>query len=577
MKGTMPGQSTRKHSFRQEFSSGSGGSYGADFLELYRSRIKMSGAIGFLYIPVNFYLEVVFVRFAPVSSNLLYLGVVRGLWMFMMGAVFLLARKAPLSFRYLRFLDWATYFGSNMLMVWLGAILSGIDNPYFCGLIMMNFMRAFFLPGGLRLFLPIYLASSLGYPAGMLGLSLFMPELGVQLAEPLRLTFFVVNSLLIFACSGVAAICAAVVDRLQREVFKFRKVGRYQIQRKLGQGGMGVVYLAHHGILKRATAIKLLSSERPLDEEARKRFEREALHTAQLTHPNTIQIFDFGSTDDGTLYYAMEYIEGIDLAHLVDRHGVLPPERAIYIMVQACRSLDNAHRYGVIHRDLKPANIMVSNEASQPDHVKVLDFGLAKLLMGSDPAHREETVDVSAVHSVRGTPAYMSPEQCQGEDLDARSDIYSLGCVLYFLLTGRPTFQHESWLKVMMAHAGECPQRLSEVNAAVPADLEAVVMRCLAKNPDDRYQSAVELKDALRRCQDHGLWGVEEAEHWWVTARLVQKIDTEYQEEEVDMAVQTTMHVPITSSRSASELLNADVTVRDASVADARKKGQLLE
>ena len=236
---------------------------------------------------------------------------------------------------------------------------------------------------------------------------------------------------------------------------------------------------------------------------------------ARLSHPNTIEIFDYGHTDDGTFYYVMEYLKGMSLAELVRQAGPLPPGRVIYLFRQVCAGLAEAHGLGLVHRDLKPANMFVAVRGGESDVAKVLDFGLVKLTQ--DPGAAALTSDMA----VSGTPPFMAPEQAVGDrSLDARADIYALGAMMYFALTGRPPFTGDSAFAVMMAHARDPVVPPSQIRPDVPEDLEGVILRCLAKKPEDRFPTAKALGEALAACACAGTWGANRAEAWWATEGL---------------------------------------------------------
>jgi serine/threonine protein kinase len=531
-----------------------------EFRELYASRLKSIAGIGIFYVPLLFYLELAYWWLAAPDFRLSHAAVSRGLLTALCIGVFLYARRPQANVRWLTVFDYAMFGGVCFVSNHLGLLAMGIDSPYFCGTIMMGYVRAFFLPGGLRRVVPMLILLWLLFPLSFLALAPLYPEVHAQLADSSRMGLAVLEFLLILACLGLASLCAWVVDLLQHQAFRLKRIGRYHMERKLGEGGMGVVYLAQHGTLKRPTAIKLLGKQGSATSEMRTRFEREARHTASLSHPNTIQIFDFGVSDAGTLYYAMEFVEGMDLARLVDRFGPVSPARAIHFLRQAARSLAHAHAAGIIHRDVKPANCMIYGPNGEPDFLKVLDFGLAKLV---GAAQQEESLDerLSRIQTVVGTPAYMSPEACLGHNVDARSDLYSLGCVAYYLLTGRPIFQGDSWMQVMMQHASSRPPPIHQLNPTVPNDLTAVIDRCLEKRPEDRYANATELDEALAACADAGKWGLADAARWWDSSPQ-QVDDATTAAEIVNMNVGTTLHAPLPDktpqvSFSASDTLVA--------------------
>ncbi len=325
------------------------------------------------------------------------------------------------------------------------------------------------------------------------------------------------NGLSLMIGAGLAIYGAHILNGLRRDLHDARKFGQYQLGRQLGAGGMGEVYMAEHQLLKRPCALKLIRSDSVADPIALARFEREVKSAARLSHPNTIAIYDYGHTEDGTFYYVMEYLPGLSLQDLVTQYGPMPAGRLIFLLRQICGGLAEAHDLGIIHRDLKPANIFVALRGGEADVAKVLDFGLVKLT--GDPDSPELTTD----RSVSGTPTFMSPEQATGDSaLDPRADIYSLGAIAYFALTGQPPFQGNTAMAVMIAHARDPVVPPSQINSSVPADLERIVLRCLAKPPEQRYPDVKALAKDLAACQSRADWNEERAEEWW--RRLVQPV-----------------------------------------------------
>jgi eukaryotic-like serine/threonine-protein kinase len=315
-----------------------------------------------------------------------------------------------------------------------------------------------------------------------------------------------------------ASVASRVIYGLRRRVQEVVELGQYTLEEELGTGGMGQVWRARHRLLIRPAAIKLIrpqafgsgSGDPNL---LRRRFEREALATAALRSPHTVQLYDFGVAEDGTLYYVMELLDGFNLQQLVRRFGPLPAERVVHILHQACFSLAEAHHNGLIHRDIKHSNIFVSRVGMEYDFVKVLDFGLVKL------EHPREAHDASltAAGATTGTPAFMAPEVVLGErPTDHRVDIYSLGCVAYWLLTGSLVFEGGSGMRVMFDHARTPPVPPStRVELPIPPDLERLVLDCLEKDPAHRPASAYELVNRLERCALLEKWGPERASRWW--------------------------------------------------------------
>lgn len=296
--------------------------------------------------------------------------------------------------------------------------------------------------------------------------------------------------------------------RLDR-VHHHRQLGNYTLEEQIGAGGMGVVYRARHCMLKRPAAIKLLHS-RQLGPESLARFETEVQLTCQLTSPHTIAVYDYGVTSEGLFYYAMEYLDGITLQQLVQDYGPQPAGRVIHLLQQVCCSLAEAHAVGLIHRDLKPENLMLCCRGGIPDMLKVLDFGLAKIVS----AHPERD---QISQTLCGTPLYMPPEAiADPRTVDARSDLYSLGAVAYFLLTGTPVFSGETVNEVLRQHLREAPQRPSRrLGSPIESTLEFLVLQCLAKNPASRPQSAQELSRLLSECSVDKSWSSQDAAQWW--------------------------------------------------------------
>ena len=331
----------------------------------------------------------------------------------------------------------------------------------------------------------------------------------------------------------LATLGSHVVFGLRVQVDRAKHLGQYTLEEKIGEGGMGVVYRAGHAMLQRAAAIKLLPPASTTDESLR-RFEREVQLTAQLTHPSTVAIYDYGYTPEGGFYYAMEFVDGMDLHTLVRQYGPQPPGRVVRILQQVAGSLSEAHAHGLIHRDIKPANILVSERLDMPDVVKVVDFGLVKSLSaggrqtdrGSGQAETwvasETATSATSSQVVIGTPAYLAPEAITGaHDVDERSDLYALGAVGYYLLTGQPVFEAATVAEVLDHHRQTTPIAPSvRLGHPLPVDLEVVVMQCLAKQPSERPHSARELSTRLTACATTAPWSPDEARAFWAQWRV---------------------------------------------------------
>jgi serine/threonine-protein kinase len=324
-------------------------------------------------------------------------------------------------------------------------------------------------------------------------------------------------------CAGIAVFTAHHVFGLAREASEARQLGSYRLVEKLGAGGMGEVWSAEHRLLARPAAIKLIRSDvltsRPEGTEAetaRRRFEREAQATAFLTSPHTVELYDFGVTPDGTFYYVMELLQGLDLKTLVERDGPVTPARAIRFLRQACHSLADAHQAGMIHRDVKPANLFTCRRGLEYDFLKALDFGLVKEAGPSEERGTQLTMDGVA----SGTPAFMAPEMAVNRPpIDGRADLYALGCVAYWLLTGRLVFEAATAMAMVVRHVKDEPvPPSSRSEHEIDPELERIILDCLAKDPDARPRSAQELSERLAAVERRiGEWSPARAERWWRT------------------------------------------------------------
>ncbi len=326
----------------------------------------------------------------------------------------------------------------------------------------------------------------------------------------LQRTFYVLYALLGFGALAIFAF-TIIVARLQRQARKAaveaKQLGQYRLQEKIGAGAMGVVYKGQHAMLRRPTAIKMLDVER-VNEASIQRFEREVQITCTLNNPHTVAIYDYGRTPEGVFYYAMEYLDGVNLQTLVDEDGPQPEGRVVSILRQICASLYEAHTLGLVHRDIKPANIMLNRRGAEPDVVKVLDFGLVKALNDGKDG-RQSGDDMS------GTPLYMSPEAIQMPDsIDARSDLYAVGAVGYFLLTGQTAFSARTLAELCQQHVSVTPDAPSQrLGRAVSPALEHAILACLEKNRAKRPQTARDLAAMLDRVISN--WSLDDAEAWW--------------------------------------------------------------
>lgn len=311
---------------------------------------------------------------------------------------------------------------------------------------------------------------------------------------------------------ATTTVASSTIYGLRQKASLAERLGQYVLEEEIGRGAMGVVYRARHAMMLRPTAVKLIRDEhvgsRPIE-----RFKREIRATAKLSHPATIAVYDCGRSPDGVFFYAMELLDGIEIRTIIRRYGPMHPGRIVHVMREVAGSLAEAHEAGLIHRDIKPGNIMLCRHGGRVDVVKVLDFGLVKE-MNEDAASGAK---LSATGAVVGTPMYMSPEAVSTPSkVDARSDIYSLGATAYHMLTGRPPFDTRSRREALSLQVSELPESPASVMPfEPPEDLEALIMQCLSKDPEQRPSSARDLERRLARCADAHTWTADEARSWW--------------------------------------------------------------
>jgi eukaryotic-like serine/threonine-protein kinase len=348
------------------------------------------------------------------------------------------------------------------------------------------------------------LISAGAYIGPAVGFCLVQQPIGVIVAYFAQITIWL-------GIAGAIVIYGAYrIEVLREQADRGRELGQYRLRCVLGVGGMGEVYLAEHILLSRPCAIKLISSDRTGDSATIARFEREVQTTATLAHPHIVRIHDYGRTDDGTFYCVMEYLNGITLDELVNQHGRLPPERAVFVLRQLCSALAEAHAAGLTHRDVKPGNVIIRNRGRQSDFATLLDFGLVLDRGKGDDKMTREGMPI-------GTPSFMAPEQAAGDRVDHCADLYAVGAVGYFLLTGRPPFAAGSAMRTVAAVLTEPVPPLGRTD--VPTTLEAIIHQCMSKAPSDRFKSADELNAALAAC-GCDVWSHELAAGWWAGTEL---------------------------------------------------------
>jgi eukaryotic-like serine/threonine-protein kinase len=436
-----------------------------------------------------------------------------------MAALWLVASVRPWSVRTLGILD-----GGSLLLAGVGLALMAAqpdEKQLMAGLFALTvtmMARAVLIPSTAA---RTFCLSSLAATPLLVVSVVFHEPLALPGFAPAFLKALVtVNALLwMMIAVGLSTVTSRTLYGLRQQVREAAEIGQYTLEEKIGGGGMGEVWKARHRMLIRPAAVKLVSARElgstpARDPELRlRRFEREARATAGLKSPHTVELYDFGVTDDGSLYYVMELLDGMDLDTLVERFGPVPVERAIHLLLQVCASLDEAHQNGLVHRDIKPANLVVSRIVAEWDFVKVLDFGLVKL---ESKKKGEDDVQLTNDENVSGTPGYIAPEVVLGNASDHRVDVYAVGCVAYWLVTGKLVFEGPTAIKVMFDHVNTpAAPPSSRSDLSVPPEFDALVLECLEKDPAKRPASAGALRARLRAIPLAEAWTRERAEIWW--------------------------------------------------------------
>ena len=424
-------------------------------------------------------------------------------------AVFVATRRKPRSLRALNLMDGA---GTALVVVTIMAMMAfngrmryAAELEFLIALMVVLTSRAAIVPSQpTRTF-----ALGIGTAAIFVANTAWLNTGLVRPNAPPAMLITVMTGVWALVMVGLTTLVSHEIYGLQRRIEDAMQLGQYTLEEKIGEGGMGVVYRARHALLRRPTAVKLLLPERS-GEQSVARFEREVQVTSQLTHPNTVAIYDYGRTPDRVFYYAMEYLEGLDLETLVDITGPQRPGRVMHVLRQVAGALAEAHRACLVHRDIKPANVILTDRGGLYDFVKVVDFGLVRELDHGAPA-------LSGTHEMMGTPLYMAPEAiCDPRSVDARSDIYAVGAVAYWMLTATLPFEGGSLLQVL-AKALHEPIILPSLRAPgdVPLELEDLVMACLEKDPELRPRNGTVLLERLAAIEGVPPWEEADARAWW--------------------------------------------------------------
>jgi serine/threonine-protein kinase len=493
----------------------------AETRDLLRSRLRIAAVLFFVG-GLAFTLNMLWDSGRPVERPILYTAVAVTI---LLGLVSLkLCRRCALSLRQLRVAELLT-FGALPLAVAVfeyyhllelgrkhdGVLFAMLLMPTVEATLPVIFAYAIFIPNTWRRALAVMSAIA-AVPAITLAIVAWnSPSVATLVKFGLRDGAFIAQFLFLGLAVMFSTVGVHTIGTLRRQAFSAKQLGQYRLKQKLGSGGMGEVYLAEHEMMKRPCVVKLIRPEKAGDPRMLARFEREVRATAKLSHWNSIDIYDYGRTGNGTFYYVMEFLPGHNIGEIVEEYGPIPPGRAIYLMDQVCAALAEAHGIGLVHRDIKPANIFCAYRGGVFDVAKLLDFGLAK---PSFEASGEARLTMEG--TITGSPLFMSPEQASGEEgIDGRSDIYSLGAVLYYMLTAQPPFLSDNPLKVMIAHASQDVVPPRQINPELPSELEEIVMRCLEKDPDHRFQDVVSLRRALGEIALSDRWSSELAHEWW--------------------------------------------------------------
>jgi eukaryotic-like serine/threonine-protein kinase len=411
-------------------------------------------------------------------------------WVAGLFALWWVRRPVEPSPRALWWIDVSIFTFSSLIVSLMCASFGGIGSPYATGVIVILVARGATTLAPWQRGVWLFGIPASTFPLTMLVVSQFDEEIAAQLRDPVQLVRFVTSLWLLVLTWLLLTVGGHFAWRLRREALETRNIGRYKLERRLGSGGMGEVWAAHDLTLRHRVALKTVRGQAP-GSLAVARLEREVRALAELTHPNTVRVFDYGVTDNGLWYYAMELLHGENLREVVTREGPMTASRLARIARQVLRALGEAHGKGIVHRDIKPENVFIATLGGEADVAKLLDFGIAKAMVSGDST-------LTGIGWVAGTPAYMAPEVIRGGPADIRSDIYSFGAMLFFALTAKVPFQEEDPQAVFFAHLNKPPPLVSELSPApVPAALEQLIQRCMAKDPRDRFASTQALLDEL--------------------------------------------------------------------------------
>jgi len=406
---------------------------------------------------------------------------------------YLITVKEP-SWLVIRAIDFTIFGLGAVLLSVMSMLFLGIESPYATGVLLVMVVRIATMAEPWQRGLLHYGFLATAFPLTSIVAAIFDPEIARQFQDERARSMFAVHVVFQQTAAAIGVVAGHTIWKLRHATFELHTIDRYQLIRRIGKGGMGEVWVARHEGLRKEVALKLLKPKGEVTERMVARFEREVRATAQLSHPNTIRVDDYGVSAEGVWYYAMELLEGKNLRELIEYERRLELDRAVHIINQVCKSLGEAHHRGIIHRDIKPENIFITTMGELEDFAKVLDFGIARIV-------GEEGPNITRENATPGTPHYMAPEVAQSQPADARSDVYSIGAVLFHAITGEPPFTGSTKLSVLLKHTKEpVPSPSSVLGRPLPDDVESLILKCLRKNPADRFDDAYELSVALEDC-----------------------------------------------------------------------------
>jgi hypothetical protein len=498
------------------FSSARAASFKDELLPLLQARLRLVLILGFVVALAAFAFYAGVTGLDPEVHTALAprINAIYALYPISMGLAASLIFVRSWSMGALQIIDYAVVTFNILLSHFIAVVFDLNEIPTFA-ISLLLFVHAAFIPVPVGVQAGLAVTAALGFPLMGYLCYAWIPELQTYWSAnggteafraPLLEGTFQLGIL-----AAISVLFTKGLYHIRQSLHRAKQLGNYVVERELGEGGMGRVYIAQHALLCRPTAVKVVEATLGEAEEAIARFEREVRLSATLSHPNTITVYDFGRTGPQTFYYAMEYLEGLSLEDLVRRFGPLPPERTAFILTQVCGSLAEAHANSIVHRDIKPSNIFVTHRGGLYDFVKVLDFGLAKQV-GSD-----EREFVTAAGMVLGTPVYIPPEAVSEiGPVDQRADLYCLGGVAYWMLVGQPPFEAPTSVELILHHVRTRPKRPAEVSELpIPPEMDEIVIKCLEKDPRDRFQTAAELRAALRGISFGEPWTHEKGREWW--------------------------------------------------------------